>query len=93
MRPLISAIIPTYNRAGLLVRALASVAAQDYRPIEAVVVDDGSTDGTAAMIEQQRVLLADQGVALHYLQQSNGGAPKAQYRHVKGERRVLCICR
>ncbi len=80
---LISAIIPTYNRAALLVRALASVAAQDYRPIEVVVVDDGSTDNTAQIIELQRTLLAAQGINLLYHQQSNGGAPKARNTAMK----------
>jgi len=41
MSGLASVIIPTYNRPGLLRRALASVATQDYRPLEAVVVNDG----------------------------------------------------
>ena len=80
---LISAIIPTYNRAALLVRALSSVAAQDYRPIEVVVVDDGSTDNTAQIIDQQKALLATQGINLIYHQQSNGGAPKARNTAMK----------
>jgi glycosyltransferase involved in cell wall biosynthesis len=42
--PLISTIIPTYNRPALLRRAISSVANQTYRPIEIVVVDDGSDE-------------------------------------------------
>ena len=46
MAPLVTVIIPTYNRAGLVQEALASVKAQTFRDFEIVVVDDGGTDGT-----------------------------------------------
>ena len=42
-KPLVSAVVPTYNRAALICDALDSVYAQTYRPIELVVVDDDST--------------------------------------------------
>jgi glycosyltransferase involved in cell wall biosynthesis len=45
-----SVIIPTYNRAGYLSQALASVSAQSRSPFEIVVVDDGSTDSTPEVI-------------------------------------------
>ena len=48
--PLFTVLIPTYNRAGLLRRALDSVLAQTFRDYEIVVVDDGSTDETAAVL-------------------------------------------
>ena len=44
--PLFSVIIPTYNRRELLRQALASIWTQTFTDYEAIVVDDGSTDGT-----------------------------------------------
>jgi glycosyltransferase involved in cell wall biosynthesis len=46
----VSVVIPTYNRAHLSVDAVASVLAQHHTDLELVVVDDGSTDDTAALI-------------------------------------------
>ena len=48
--PLVSVVIPTYNRADLVPRAIDSVLAQSYAPLEVIVVDDASTDGTAAAL-------------------------------------------
>jgi glycosyltransferase involved in cell wall biosynthesis len=78
MIPLVSAIIPTYNRADLLARALDSIIAQDHRPLEAVVIDDGSTDHTAEIIAAYEPRLADQQIQLIFHQQSNGRAPRAR---------------
>ena len=48
---LVSVIIPVYNGASFLARALASAFEQDYRPLEVIVVDDGSTDATARIAQ------------------------------------------
>jgi len=48
--PLVSVVMPVYNRAPLVGRAIASVLAQSYRRFEIIVVDDASTDGLAAAL-------------------------------------------
>jgi len=51
--PLVSVVIPTHNRRDLLAEAVASVREQTYDPIEIIVIDDGSGDGTAEMIRER----------------------------------------
>jgi glycosyltransferase involved in cell wall biosynthesis len=50
--PLVSVIIPTYNRAGVLRRAVDSVLAQTYQDVELLVIDNGSTDQTSHVIAE-----------------------------------------
>jgi GT2 family glycosyltransferase len=49
-RPRVSVVIPTWNGASLLVPALESLARQTFRDFETIVVDNGSTDGTAGIL-------------------------------------------
>jgi glycosyltransferase involved in cell wall biosynthesis len=51
-RPLVSVIVPAFNAEATLGDALRSALAQTYEPVEIIVVDDGSTDGTAALAER-----------------------------------------
>jgi glycosyltransferase involved in cell wall biosynthesis len=64
--PTISIIMPTYNRADTLPRALASVLAQTFQDWELLVIDDGSTDDTQS-------LFTNVDSRIRYIQQQNGG--------------------
>lgn len=52
LKPKVSIIIPSYNRAGLLGRALRSVQAQTYASWELLIIDDGSNDNTKELVEE-----------------------------------------
>ena len=79
--PLVSVVIPAYNAAGFVRRAVDSVLAQTFADFELLVVDDGSTDGT-------REVLAGYGDRLRVLAQPNGGPAAARNQglhHAQGE--------
>jgi glycosyltransferase involved in cell wall biosynthesis len=50
--PFFSVVVATYNRAPLLERALSSLQRQQWQDWEAIIVDDGSTDGTAELLRR-----------------------------------------
>jgi glycosyltransferase involved in cell wall biosynthesis len=72
--PAVSVIIATYNRAGVLAEAIASVRAQTFEDWELLVVDDGSSDGTAELIKR----LSDEDRRLRYVRQDNRGQSAAR---------------
>jgi glycosyltransferase involved in cell wall biosynthesis len=77
--PLVSVIVPTYDRALLIRRTLCSIALQTYRPIELVVVDDGSSDGTKSVLGGLKGQLeADARLAIHLVAQTHRGAAAAR---------------
>lgn len=80
--PLVSVIIPTYNRAGSILRAVHSVLGQDYSPLELIVVDDGSADDSPALLKP----LADSGQIMMLTQKNQGvsSARNAGLRRARG---------
>lgn len=83
LEPLVSVIIPTFNRRAMVAEAVASVQAQTMGAWECLVVDDGSTDGTAEAIEA----VADERV--HLLRQENRGVAAARNRGIATSRAPL----
>jgi glycosyltransferase involved in cell wall biosynthesis/peptidoglycan/xylan/chitin deacetylase (PgdA/CDA1 family) len=74
MRPVrFSIVIPTYQRCETVVRTVAALDRQVHRNFEVVVVDDGSTDGTAAALRSLRL-----GFPLTVVEQGNHGAAQAR---------------
>jgi len=69
--PVVSVIIPAYNRARVIVDCIESVFAQTFKDFELIVVDDGSTDETAGVLQSY-------GNRLRYLVQENAGPGDAR---------------
>ena len=72
---LVSTIIPVYNRPDLLTEAVESVLAQTHRPIEIIIVDDGSTDNTS---EIGKALAENHPNEVSYVRQTNQGVSVAR---------------
>ena len=78
---LVSVIVPTYNRVHFLPYALQSVSQQTYRPVELLIVDDGSTDDTPEVVESfKTAVCSDEKFDVCYFRQENHGAPTARNR-------------
>jgi glycosyltransferase involved in cell wall biosynthesis len=78
-RRLASVIVPTYNRADLAAEAFDSVWRQTYRPIELLVIDDGSSEDVAGVIDQlQQRSAGDDSFTVRFLVQPHAGAPAAR---------------
>jgi GT2 family glycosyltransferase len=74
MSPMVSVVIPTYNRAAAVVEAIDSVLAQGLIDLEIIVVDDGSSDGTGDVVA---TTFGDEP-RLRYRYQPNAGVPAAR---------------
>lgn len=70
-KPLVSVIIPTYNRVCIIGETIENILQQTYRHIEIIVVDDGSTDNTPAV-------LSSYGNKIRWITQKNAGPSAAR---------------
>lgn len=77
--PEVSVVIPTYNSARYVIEAVNSVLAQTYQDFEVLVIDDGSTDETAAAMSRYQA-------PVRYIQQPNGGVAVARNRGIAESR-------
>jgi glycosyltransferase involved in cell wall biosynthesis len=75
----VSVVIPTYDRAALLVETVRSVLAQTLAPLEVIVVDDGSTDDTPAVC-------AGFPAPVRVIRQPNAGLPSARNTGIRAAR-------
>src|SRR5262249_25220663 len=75
MCPLVSVVIATYNSSRFIAQAVQSVLEQTYRPVEIVVVDDGSNDDTAEVLACYRD-------RVRYVYQDNRGPAAARNRGI-----------
>lgn len=86
--PAISILIPTFNRRDALLECLAHLERQSFADFEVILVDDGSTDGTAQAIHQY---LESASLRLRFFQQQNSGPAKARNLAVSLARAPLCV--
>lgn len=75
-QPLVSVVVPVYNNQETITETLASIFSQDYKNIEVIVVNDGSTDDTAAVLDRYK----DVAKIIH---QTNAGSAVARTQGIK----------
>ena len=80
MEPLVSVIIPTYNRADLVAQAVQSVLDQTYEHMETIVVDDGSTDNTPEALKKYQ----DKINYIYQKRSERSNARNIGFRHSRG---------
>ncbi|MBL8816815.1 MAG: glycosyltransferase family 2 protein [Planctomyces sp.] len=85
VKGLVSTVIPVFNRGHLIKRSVESVILQDYRPIEIILVNDGSTDDTGSVLEQLRAQYGEEVIVLHQANAGPGAARETGRQAARGE--------
>ena len=87
-KPFFSVIIPTYNRAKSIVEAVESVLAQTFKSFELIVIDDGSTDKTAELLQPIEI----RDIRLRYIYQENAERSAARNNGIsKANGQYICF--
>ena len=86
--PLVSVILPTFQRAHLLPRSIASVVSQTLTNWELLIIDDGSTDNTRQVVSPWCV----QSPRIHYIPQPHRGVSAARNRGIAAARGPYIAC-
>jgi len=81
--PLVSIIIPTYNRAARIIQTLDSIIAQTYKNIELIVVNDGSSDNTLNVLKNYNEKAYQKKFKFKIITQKHAGAPAARNNGLK----------
>jgi hypothetical protein len=87
--PLISAIVPVYNKGRYLEEALASLEQQRYPHIEVVLVNDGSTDDSSSVVDQMPARFPSLNIRCYH--KANGGASDARNYAVERARGTFIV--
>lgn len=83
LEKIITVIVPVYNREKIIKKTLSSVFQQSYRPIELVIVDDGSSDRTVDVCIDWAESLCDDKFSVWIYKQENNGAPSARNKGIE----------
>jgi len=78
---MISVVIPTYNREGLILRALDSVLAQSFRDFDVWIIDDGGNDGTGELVRARAA--ENPGTDIRYVHTPNRGVAAARNHGIR----------
>jgi glycosyltransferase involved in cell wall biosynthesis len=84
-RDLVSVIVPAYNAQRHIEATLDTILRQSYRPIEIIIIDDGSTDSTVQVVNKfNRILKNAAGICIKLLAQPNKGPSAARNKGIAG---------